>query len=87
MVEPAANEVTAETAQVAGIDEETRPFTDIKTRVEDVVDIVVRRHFSNKQYEARQMQSLVNLASEEVIKQCQEEVSADYKYLATLICL
>ena len=48
MVEPAANEVTAETAQVAGIDEETRPFTDIKTRVEDVVDIVVRRHFSNK---------------------------------------
>ena len=54
MVEAAANEVTADqTAQVSGVDEEIRPFTDIKTRVEDVVDIVVRRHFSNKQYEAR----------------------------------
>ena len=65
------NEATAEnTAQVAGLDEEVRPFSDIKTRVEDVVDIVVRRHFSNKPYEGRQMQSLVNLASEEIIKQC-----------------
>ena len=64
-----------------------RPFTDIKTRVEDVVDTVIRRHFGNKHYEARTMQSLVNLASEEIIKQCQEEISQNYKYLATLICL
>ena len=82
------NEATAEeTSNIQGQDEDIRPFTDIKTRVEDVVDHVVRRHFSNKTYDARQMQQLVNLASEEIIKQCQEEISPNYKYLATLICL
>ena len=50
MVEPARNnEATADaTIAVQGVDEDVRPFTDIKTRVEDVVDTVVRRHFSNK---------------------------------------
>ena len=65
------NEATnEESAQVAGAnqDEDIRPFTDIKARVEDTIDNVVRRHFSNKQYEPRQMQSLVNTASEEIIK-------------------
>ena len=67
MVENQNNEATAE--QTVNVQEEdVRPFTDIKTRVEDVVDTVVRRHFSNKQYEARLMQNLVNLASEEIIK-------------------
>ena len=82
------NDATAEnTSNIHNIDEDIRPFSDIKTRVEDVVDTVVRRHFGNKQYEARTMQSLVNLASEEVIKQCQEEISPNYKYMSTLICL
>ena len=83
-----ANDATAEDLLHGHhIEEDMRPFSDIKTRVEDVVDTVVRRHFSNKSYESRSMQSLVNLASEEIIKQCQEEVSPNYKYMATLICL
>ena len=83
-----ANDATAEnSSNIHNIDDDIRPFSDIKTRVEDVVDTVVRRHFGNKQYEARTMQSLVNLASEEVIKQCQEEISPNYKYMSTLICL
>ena len=73
MVEPENNEATNEnTAQAVANnqDEDIRPFTDIKARVEDTIDTVVRRHFSNKNYEPRQMQSLVNTASEEIIKQC-----------------
>ena len=51
------NEATAEeTSNIQGVEEDIRPFADIKTRVEDVVDHVVRRHFSNKTYDARQMQ-------------------------------
>ena len=51
------NEATAEeTSNIQGAEEDIRPFTDIKTRVEDVVDHVVRRHFSNKTYDPRQMQ-------------------------------
>ena len=87
MVENVGNELTQEETSNIQAEEDIRPFTDIKTRVEDVVDTVVRRHFSNKQYDARTMQNLVNLASEEIIKQCQEEISPNYKYLATLICL
>ena len=62
MVEAGAgNEATADnSAAVMGLEEDIRPFSDIKTKVEDVVDTVVRRHFGNKQYEARQMQTLVN---------------------------
>ena len=56
MVEKANNEATAEdTNGVPNIDEDVRPFVEIKTRVEDVIDHVVRRQFSNKQYEARAM--------------------------------
>ena len=93
MVEARNNEATAEeSAQNFGggglqQDDDIRPFTDIKTRVEDTIDTVVRRHFSAKQYEPRLMQNLVNQASEEIIKHCQEEISPNYKYLATLICL
>ena len=50
------NDATAEnTSNIQHLDEDIRPFTDIKTKVEDVVDTVVRRHFGNKQYEARTM--------------------------------
>ena len=43
------NEMTAEeTSNLLNQDEDIRPFTDIKTRVEDVVDTVVRRLFSTK---------------------------------------
>ena len=71
MVEPVANQPNDATADATqNFEEDIRPFTDIKTRVEDVVDTVVRRHFSNKTYAARSMQSMVNTASEEVIKQC-----------------
>ena len=88
MAEAQRNDMTAEeTSNIQNLDEDIRPFSDIKTRVEDVVDTVVRRLFSTKQYEARTMQNLVNQASEEIIKQCQEEISPNYKYLATLICL
>ena len=53
MVEPVANnEATDDTTN---LEANLRPFTDIKTRVEDVVDTVVRRHFNSKTYEARTM--------------------------------
>ena len=71
MVEARNNDATADaTEPIANQEEDMRPFTDIKTRVEDTIDNVVRRHFSNKQYEPRQMQNLVNQASEEIIKHC-----------------
>ena len=72
MVEAAPNNeaTNEETTQLLNQDEDIRPFTDIKTRVEDTIDTVVRRHFSAKQYEPRLMQNLVNQASEEIIKQC-----------------
>ena len=41
------NESTQETHDKM-LDEEVRPFAEIKTKVEDVVYTVVRRHFSNK---------------------------------------
>ena len=64
------NETTDETNNLL-LDQNLRPFTDIKTRVEDVVDATVRRHFGSKQtYDSRSMQQLVNRCSEEVIKQC-----------------
>ena len=56
MVEPLNNEATnEESAQVANQEDDIRPFNDIKARVEDTIDNVVRRHFSNKQYEPRAM--------------------------------
>ena len=51
MVEPleGRNEATNEaSSNLQSLDVQLRPFTDIKTRVEDVVDTVVRRHFNNK---------------------------------------
>ena len=89
MVEATNQQQTAEsTENIQQIgDEDLRPFTDIKSRVEDVVDNVVRKNFYNKSYEARAIQHAVNLASEEIIKQCQEEVSPNYKFLCTLIAL
>ena len=71
MVEPGTpNEATDDTTNLQGLDANLRPFTDIKTRVEDVVDNVVRRHFNSKTYEQRTMQNSVNRCSEEIIKQC-----------------
>ena len=71
MVEPGTpNEATDDTTNLQGLDANLRPFTDIKTRVEDVVDNVVRRHFNSKTYENRTMQNSVNRCSEEIIKQC-----------------
>ena len=65
------NEATAdETSNLTSLDANLRPFTDIKTRVEDVVDTNVRKLFNNKLYKARTMQNLVNQCSEEIIKQC-----------------
>ena len=87
MVEGLEKAAADQASNMQPLDEDVRPFTDIKTRVEDVIDTVVRRHFSNKTYDSRAMQGLVNLASEEIVKQCQEEISPDYKYLATLSCL
>ena len=49
------NEATDDSANLQGLEASVRPFTDIKTRVEDVVDTVVRRHFNSKTYEARTM--------------------------------
>ena len=51
-------------------DEELRPFSEIKNKIEDVIDQVVHKNFHGKQYEAKAIQHLVNLASEEIIKQC-----------------
>ena len=68
MAEKINNEATNEESHAAAQDEDIRPFNDIKARVEDTIDNVVRRHFSNKQYEPRAMQNLVNTASEEIIK-------------------
>ena len=69
MVEPGTpNEATDDTTNLQGLDANLRPFTDIKTRVEDVVDNVVRRHFNSKTYEQRTMQNSVNRCSEEIIK-------------------
>ena len=68
MAEQINNEATNEATAQANQDEDIRPFNDIKARVEDTIDNVVRRHFSNKQYEPRAMQNLVNTASEEIIK-------------------
>ena len=71
MVEPGTpNEATDDTTNLQGLDANLRPFTDIKTRVEDVVDNVMRRHFNSKTYEQRTMQNSVNRCSEEIIKQC-----------------
>ena len=69
MVEPGTpNEATDDTTNLQGLDANLRPFTDIKTRVEDVVDNVMRRHFNSKTYEQRTMQNSVNRCSEEIIK-------------------
>ena len=51
-------------------DEELRPFAEIKNAIEDVIDRVVQKHFHGKAYEAKAIQHLVNLASEEIIKEC-----------------
>ena len=67
--------------------EELRPFSEIKAKIEDVIDTVVQKNFNNKPYEAKNIQHLVNLASEEIIKQCQEEISQNYKFMSTLIAL
>ena len=67
--------------------EEMRPFGDIKNKIEDVIDSVVQKNFHGKSYDAKDIQRLVNLASEEIIKQCQEEISTDYKFMSTLIAL
>ena len=69
------------------IEEELRPFADIKSKVEDIIDNVVQKNFTSKPYEAKSIQHLVNLASEEIIKQCQEEISTNYKFMSTLIAL
>ena len=68
-------------------DEELVPFSSIKNQIEDVIDRVVQKHFHGKAYEAKAIQHLVNLASEEIIKECQEDVSTHYKFMSTLIAL
>ena len=72
MVEAVGNDATADNsaAMMGNLDEDIRPFSDIKAKVEEVVDAVVNRTFVNKMYEARQMQTLVNTGSEEIIKEC-----------------
>ena len=50
--------------------EELRPFSEIKNKIEDVIDQVVQKNFHGKNYEAKAIQHLVNAASEEIIKQC-----------------
>ena len=71
----------------ASLEEDLRPFSDIKSKVEDIIDSVVQKNFQSKPYEAKSIQHLVNLASEEIIKQCQEEISTNYKFMSTLIAL
>ena len=71
----------------ASLEEDLRPFTEIKSKVEDIIDSVVQKNFQSKPYEAKSIQHLVNLASEEIIKQCQEEISTNYKFMSTLIAL
>ena len=78
--------VQQETSKIVQ-DEELRPFSEIKNSIEDVIDRVVQKHFHGKSYQAKEIQHLVNLASEEIIKECQESVSSNYKFMSTLIAL
>ena len=79
--------MTEEQESKIAAEEELRPFSDIKNSIEDVIDRVVQKHFHGKNYEAKAIQHLVNLASEEIIKECQEAVSTNYKFMSTLIAL
>ena len=78
--------VQQETSKIVQ-DEELRPFSEIKNSIEDAIDRVVRKHFHGQNYQVKEIKHLVDLASEEIIKECQESVSTDYKFMSTLIAL
>ena len=67
--------------------EELRSFSEIKNKIEDICDKYIQKHLSGKRYDSRNAQSWANQATEEIIKQSQEEVSVEYKYCCTLIIL
>jgi hypothetical protein len=47
---------------------ETKPFADIRSKVEDIVDSFINKTFRERSYDARQAQKWANTASEEIIK-------------------
>lgn len=47
---------------------ETRPFVEIKQKVEDIIDLYVSKKFKGKPYDAKQAQNWANSSSEEIIK-------------------
>jgi len=62
-------------------------FGTIKKTVEDKIDTFINKKFKDVAYDARQAQKWANSASEEIIKQVQEEVGSDFKFMCTLIVL
>lgn len=68
-------------------DLETKPFGEIKHRVEDIVDTFIPKRFREQVYDAKQAQKWANNASEEIIKRVQEEIGQDYKFMCTIIIL
>ena len=72
MVEQEQMMLQKEDASKVGVDDDLRPFSEIRNKIEDVIDQVVHKNFYGKNYEAKTIQHLVNLASEEIIKSCQE---------------
>ena len=47
------NETSAKDPNTGAVDDELRPFSDIKNKIEDVIDEVVRKNFHGKSYEAK----------------------------------
>jgi dynein light chain Tctex-type 1 len=64
-----------------------KPFGEIKSRVEDIIDNFVGKKFRDQVYDAKQAQRWANQSSEEIIKCVQEELSQDYKFMCTIIIL
>lgn len=62
-------------------------FGQIKKKVEDKIDSFINKKFKEQAYDARQAQKWANGASEEIIKQIQDEVGSDFKFMCTLIVL
>ena len=69
------------------LDGDTKPFSDIRSKVEDIVDSFINKQFREKSYDARQAQKWANTASEEIIKRVQDDLGQDYKFMCTIIIL
>lgn len=64
-----------------------KPFSAVKSRVEDIIDGFVNKKFREMSYDGKLMQKWANQASEEIIKRVQDELSQDHKFMCMLILL